>query len=49
MSKSKVEQAHIKLLLAKNVPIKFIQSIISIVKTRKHKMIEFGKENEKIN
>ena len=48
-SESKVEQAHIEHLLAKDFPIEFIQSIIIKVHTCEHKMIEFGKENKKIN
>ena len=45
MSESKVEQAQIKKLLAKNTPIRVIQYVISKVNTCEQKMIEFGKEN----
>ena len=46
MSKSKVEKAQIKQLLSKHLPIKVIQSIISIVNTCENKMIEFGIEDK---
>ena len=46
---SKIQQAHIKKLLAKNVPFKVLQSVITTVNTCGQKMIKFGKENKKIN
>ena len=48
MSKSKLRQSQIKQLLSKNFPIKVILSFISTVNTFKQKMVEFGKENEKL-
>ena len=39
MRKSKVEQAHIKQLLAKRIPIEVIQSIGSTVNTCEQKMV----------
>ena len=48
MSESKLEQAQIKQLLAKHFPIKFIQSIISIVNTCKQKMMQFGIDDKKV-
>ena len=47
MIEYKVEQTQIKQLLAKNFPIKVIQSVISTVNTCKQKIIEFGIENKK--
>ena len=41
MSKYKVEKSQIKQLLAKTLPIKFIQSVISTVNTCEHKVIEY--------
>ena len=45
MRKSKVEQAHIKQLLDKKTPIKFIQYFIITVITCEQEMIEFGKDD----
>ena len=43
---SDVEQSQIQQLVAKNNPMKVIQSVISTVKTREQKMIKFGKKNK---
>ena len=49
MSESKVKQAQIKELLAKNVPIKSIKYVIITVDICEQRMIEFGKDNKIIN
>ena len=48
ISEHKVEKLQIKQMLAKHFPIKVIQSLIIIVNTCKHKMIEFVIENKKL-
>ena len=47
-SESKIEQALIERLIAINLPLKIIQSIISSMNTCKQKMIEIREKNEKL-